>query len=92
MPLAEQTGLIQPLTRYVLDAALAPVRALAATRGMSSRSPSTSRCATCTTDAAREVAALLRKLGARRGELPDVEITESAIVRRPGAAEGGSAS
>ena len=47
VPAAEKTGLIQPLTRYVLDEALGQVTRWQQ-RGRRSPSRSTSRCATCT--------------------------------------------
>ena len=49
IPHAEQTGLIQPFTRWSFDAALGSARALAARPASASASRSTSRPAACTT-------------------------------------------
>ena len=83
IPLAEQTGLIKPLTRYVLAAALEQCRALARREGSS--------CSIAvnlsTRDAARprlpdDVGELLESTGCRRRVL-ELEITESAMIADP---------
>ena len=84
IPLAQQTGLIRPLTLYVDRRGAAPVPRLAATRGCSSRSPSTSRCATCSTSSSpTRSRRLLDEVGgrARPARVRDHRVDDA---RRPG--------
>ena len=53
VPLAEQTGVMRELTDHVLEAALAPGRAVAQPKGTTSASPSTSPPRPCSKRAGR---------------------------------------
>ena len=68
IPLAEQTGLIKPLTLYVLDEALRPVPRLAARRAATRRRREPVASATCSTrDLPEQVQRLLAAAAGRPG-------------------------
>src|SRR3954471_7815749 len=86
VPIAEQTGLITPLTSFVLDAALAQVREwkdagleLSVAVNLSARS-------FLDTQLAAEIPRLLAKHGVE-AELLELEITESMLMTDPARAE-----
>ena len=87
VPIAEQTGLIAPLTSYVLDSAL---RAGARVEGRGPRaaaSPSTSpRARSSTRSSPIEIPRLLEKYGVD-ARLLELEITESMLMLDPGRAQ-----
>ena len=80
IPIVEQTNLLRPMTLLVLDLAL-PMHALTGA-GLSCRSRSTCRRATCSIRTCRHVSRLLRR-PACRATLLTLEVTESAMMADP---------
>jgi diguanylate cyclase (GGDEF)-like protein len=82
LPLAEHTGLIRPLTRYVLDTALADCAGWMAEGLPAGVSANLSARDLLDAEVPTEVEALLRKHGVDPGLL-EVEITENTILTDP---------
>ncbi len=86
VPIAEQTGLITPLTSFVLDAALSQVRAWKDAGLELSIAVNLSARSFLDTQLAVEIPRLLAKWGVE-AELLELEITESMLMTDPARAE-----
>jgi EAL domain-containing protein (putative c-di-GMP-specific phosphodiesterase class I) len=82
IPLVQQTGLIKPLTRYVIDAALRQARAWSADGWDLSIAVNLSTRNLLDVEFPDQVAELLRRHGVDRGRL-ELEITESTMLEDP---------
>ena len=83
IPLAEQTGLIYPLTPLGARRGSAPAPGLAASRASTCRWPSTCRGARCTTRSCRRWSRSCSPAGTCRPSALVLEITESSLMADP---------
>ena len=83
VPIAEQTGLIVPLTRWVLAAAMRQVQVVAGARATSSASRSTCPPARSSTPQLAVDIPMLLKLHQIEPKLLELEVTESTIMLDP---------